>query len=450
MNLVVIMLDSLRQDHVSFYGWDGCPVETPNLDALAREAVVFDNCYPEGLPTIPVRTELHTGHHTLIHRPWQPLMPTDVTLAELLAAEGYLNCAVMDTYHHFKPNMNFHRGYHFFEWIRGAEYDGWRAGEPKTRRLEDHVNENYNEVWRGRVLQFLRNMDECHEPEDFPCCRTVDAALRFLKDARSDRPKLLWLDTFQNHEPWMPPKRFDRFVPADYDGPDIILPMGGNCLDWGDEGIIECVRGHYAGEVAYVDWCLGRLFDGMRQMGYMDNTLICVLSDHGHPLADHGKFLKGDDRMYSELLKVPLILRFPRGEYGGQRLDALAQFPDLMPTWLDALGYPEAAHDLAGLSLMPVIRGEVDSIREATISGYYKSPHRAVRNQRYSYVVRPGDEPDELYDLLKDPRERNNIIAGNEQVARQLAATFPRAYFPSPPKSRGVQGESEVQDTPVE
>ncbi len=91
MNLIVIMLDSLRQDHVSFYGWDGCPVRTPNLDRLAAEGVAFDNCYPEGLPTIPVRTELHTGHHSLIHRPWQPLMPTDVTLSEVLAAEGYLN-----------------------------------------------------------------------------------------------------------------------------------------------------------------------------------------------------------------------------------------------------------------------------------------------------------------------------------------------------------------------
>ncbi len=450
MNVVVVMLDSLRQDHVSFYGWEGCPLQTPNLDALCAESVVFDNCYPEGLPTIPVRTELHTGQHTLTHRPWQPLMSTDVTLSEVLACEGYLNIKVADTYHLFKPNMNFHRGFQLFDWIRGSEYDGYRLGEPKRRRLEDHVNEHYNATWRGRVLQYLKNMDERRTPEDFNCCRSVDSALRFLADAPAERPKFLWLDTFQNHEPWMPPQQFDRFVPEGYSGPKIILPMGGDYRTWGDEEIADCVRGLYAGEVAYGDWCLGRLFDGMREMGYMQDTLICVLSDHGHPLGDHHKFLKGGDRMYSELLKVPLILRFPNGEYGGERLDALAQFPDLTPTWLDALGFPEAAHDMAGLSLMPVIRGEVEGVREATISGYYSVADRCLRDRRYSYVLRGGDEPDELYDLEQDPRERTSIIEQKPEVADRLAAMFPSIYFPEPPKSHGVQGDSEVADTPVD
>lgn len=449
MNLAVIMLDSLRQDHVSFYGWEGCPLETPNLDALAAESVVFDNCYPEGLPTIPVRTELYTGQHTLIHRPWQPLEPSDVLVAELLRAEGFLNFLVADTYHLFKPDMNFHRGFHAFRWVRGNEYDAYRTDPPKNRRLEDYVNENYDEAWRSRVLQYLKNTDDWQAPEDYACWRTVEAALEWLRRNRSDQPKFLWLDTFQNHEPWCPPDGFDRYVPADYDGPRIILPMGGSALDWGDEATIACVRGLYAGEVAYVDWCLGRLLDGMRRMGYMDDTLICVLSDHGHPLADHGKFLKGGDRMYNELLKVPLIMRFPGGQYGGQRLDALAQFPDLAATWLEAVGCAEAAHDMAGRSLMPVIMGEAAAIRQATISGYYRTPDRAVRNGRYSYVVRGGDEPDELYDLVEDPRERNSIIARQPQVADELASLFPKAYFPAPPKSHGVQGDSEVQDTPV-
>ncbi len=450
MNLVVVMLDSLRQDHVSCYGWDGCPVETPNLDALAAEAVVFDNCYPEGLPTIPVRTELHTGQHSLIHRAWQPREPSDVVLAELLRAEGFLSFLAADTYHLFKPDMNFHRGFHAFEWIRGQEYDGWRTDPPTNRRLEDHVNDSYDAHWRGQVEQFLKNIDDCEAPEDFACCRTVDTAIRWLERNRSDRPKFLWLDTFQNHEPWCPPAEFDRYGPADYDGPRTIMPKGGRALDWGDEGIIEFVRGAYAGEAAYVDWCMGRLFGAMRELGYMDDTLICVLSDHGHPLADHGKFLKGGDRMYSELLKVPLIMRLPRGEFGGRRLDALAQFPDLAPTWLDALGFPEACHDMAGLSLMPTIRGEIEEIRTATISGYFRQPYRAVRSKQYSYVVQPPDQPDELYDLVADPREQNNILAEKPEVAGVLAAQFGRAYFPSPPKSRGVQGDAEVRHTPVE
>jgi arylsulfatase A-like enzyme len=449
MNLIVVMLDSLRQDHVSFYGWDGCPVETPNLDRLAAEAVAFDNCYPEGLPTIPVRTELLTGQHTLIHRPWQPLEPTDVTLAELLRPEGYLACLVADTYHLFKPDMNFHRGFDAFRWIRGNEYDAYRTAPPRNRRLEDHVNPNFTDTWRARVLQYLKNTDDWQAPEDFGCCRTVDTALRWLRDNRSDRPKLLWLDTFQNHEPWNPPAAFDQFVPQSYSGPRVILPMGGQALSWCDEETVECVRGLYAGEVAYVDWCIGRLLDGMQEMGYMDDTLLCVLSDHGHPLADHGKFLKGADRLYSELLKVPLLMRFPQGRYGGQRLQALAQFPDLLPTWLEALGLAPAAHDMAGISLMPVVRGEAASIRCATITGYHGAPDRALRDTRYSYIVRGGDRTAELYELVDDPRERTNVIAQQPEQADRLAAFFPRAYFPGPPASHGIQGDSETRHTPV-
>ncbi|MHC5034784.1 MAG: sulfatase/phosphatase domain-containing protein [Planctomycetota bacterium] len=146
---------------------------------------------------------------------------------------------------------------------------------------------------------------------------------------------------------------------------------------------------------------------------------------------------------------MPVILRFPGGEYGGQRLDVLAQFPDLAPTWLEALDCPVAAHDMAGRSLMPVVRGEVESVRSATISGFHRAPDRAVRNKRYSYVVRGGKEPHELYDLVEDPREQRSLIGERPDVAAELASRFAKAFFPAPPMSYGVQGDSEVQHTPV-
>ena len=86
-SVVFIVLDSFRQDHMSFYN-PSSPCPTPNLDALAREGVAFENCYPEGLPTIPVRTCWLTGERTLVHRPWQPLTPEDRTLSEILSDEG--------------------------------------------------------------------------------------------------------------------------------------------------------------------------------------------------------------------------------------------------------------------------------------------------------------------------------------------------------------------------
>jgi len=128
MNLIVICLDSLRQDHVSFYHPDS-PVATPNLDRLARRSVSFTNVYPEALPTIPVRTQLMIGQRTLPNHPWQPLARGDRTLAELLGRYGYVSAFITDMYHYFKPDYNFHRGFRVWRWIRGQEYDPYRSAE---------------------------------------------------------------------------------------------------------------------------------------------------------------------------------------------------------------------------------------------------------------------------------------------------------------------------------
>ncbi|MEM2686419.1 MAG: sulfatase-like hydrolase/transferase, partial [Candidatus Bathyarchaeia archaeon] len=118
MNIIVIVVDSLRQDHVSFYN-RGRPVfekvpacKTPHIDKFADECVVFENAYPCGLPTIPVRTELMTGHYTLPYRPWSPMESEDITLADILTREGYVCGLISDTYHLARPGMNFHKSFH--------------------------------------------------------------------------------------------------------------------------------------------------------------------------------------------------------------------------------------------------------------------------------------------------------------------------------------------------
>ena len=451
MNVVVIMLDSLRQDHVSTYGWQGCPICTPHLDALAAEGIVLDNCYPEGLPTIPVRTDLMTGQSSLTNRPWQPLSTTDVPAAEIFRREGYHTAIVADTYHLFKPDMNFHRGFERFHWIRGAEYDSYRTAPPETLKLGDHVTDRMPKAWLDRVAVSLRNLDGKTEPEDFPCFQTMQQSLRVLEDARKlDRPVFLWIDTFQPHEPWGPPAKFDVCGDPDYTGPKIVMPPGGLATAWGTEDQIRRVRSLYAGDAAYTDWCCGQLFDGMRQMGYFDDTVIVALSDHGHPLADHGKFLKGTDRMYSELLKVPFLVRLPGGAHGGRRATDLARFADLLPTLLDIAGLGANNRAMAGASLLGVLEGTAGSPYTATVSGYYRCAERSVRNERYSYVTRPGDQSDELYDLLADPRETKNLIDEKRDVAEDLRRQVGTIYFNQEVSHRGVQGAFEVADTSLE
>ncbi|MCP4644517.1 MAG: sulfatase-like hydrolase/transferase, partial [bacterium] len=193
---------------------------------------------------------------------------------------------------------------------------------------EDHVTDGLSDPWKKVVYKVLQNLDSMVEPSDFPCWRTVDKALTVLKEAReTEQDVFLWLDSFQPHEPWCPPAEFDTYADPAYTGPTVVMPQGGPTSAWGDESVAGRTRSLYAGEAAYVDHCMGRLFSGMREMGYFDDSVVVILSDHGHPLGDHGKFLKGPDRMYSELLKVPFIVRLPGGEHGGKRVRDLARFP---------------------------------------------------------------------------------------------------------------------------
>ena len=446
-HVIFMILDSFRQDHMSFYN-PHSPVPTPNLDALARESVAFDNCYPEGLPTVPVRTCWLTGERTLAHRAWQPLTPEDRSLAEILSDVGYLSACFTDCYHYFKPGMNLHRGFRAWEWVRGQEYDTYRTGPLRRLNLDDYCQPTFSPQWRRLVEIALKNVEEFETADDHYCARLVQQAGRWAEaNAEAGQPIFLWLDSFDPHEPWTPPQEFDRYTDPHYRGKKCVLPPGGPASAHFNAEEIAYIRGLYAGECAYVDHYVGRFLNKLQELGLYDNALIVLAADHGHPLAEHGKFLKGGDRMYSELLKVPFTIRFPTGRYGGRRLDALASFHDVLPTLLDAVGLGNNLDAFPGKSLMPVIRGELSALREAIISGYYEAADRCLRDKVWSYIRRPEGEPDELYHLMDDPQEKVNLVDRYPQEAQRLAALYGSLYNLKGAAVKGVQGKYEVAHT---
>ena len=455
MNLIFIMLDSFRQDHMGVYN-QGNPVfkgvppcRTPNIDRFAADCVVFENVYPCGLPTMPVRYELMTGQFSLPFREWMPLTPQDITVAEILRREGYVCGLVTDTYHFRAPGMNYHRGFHSYHWIRGQEFDPWVSSPPR-RNVDDYVNEHYTPEWRARIGQFLANTDDFSEEKHWFPAQVVEQAIDWLKKNRKHKRIFLWIDSFDPHEPWDPPRRFDTYTDPGYRGPRLIMPMGGPARDWATEEQIQLIRGLYAGEAAFVDHCLGALFEALGDLGYYEDSLIVLTADHGHPLADHGKFLKGTDRMYSELLRVPFLMRLPGGG-NGRRIKALIQFPDVLPTILELLGLGNNNIALQGRSFVPVLRGESQAHRQAIIAGFRRSPYRCIRDQVWSYVQTPPDQPDELYNLIDDPREQHNLIDEHPEEARRLAAHFGNIFRQEIPRViKGLQGEYEMASASVE
>jgi len=463
MNVMIIFLDSFRWDHIGVYHRGRAPFkgikpcQTPNLDRFAQQCVIFENAYPEALPTMPVRLQVMTGQRTLHCRGWEPLKENDVPIQRILGAQGYVSALISDTYHFRAPGMNYHQNFNCYRWVRGQEYDPW-VSSPTKRNIDDYVNKNYPELWRSRVGQFLANTDEFTSEEDWFPAKVVDEACRWLKTNRCHKKILLWMDSFDPHEPWDPMKRWDTYTDPNYKSKRLILPMGGRADDWATRDEQQFIRGLYAGEAAFVDHCFGRLLECLETEGYMQDSFILLLADHGHPLGDHGKFLKGTDRMYSELLKAPFLVHLPGGENAGHRTDALVYFHDVLPTILDLLGQKNNTEAMHGRSFVPVLRGDTNDHRPATITGYYSKPgaaaigiERCIRDKRWSYIARPENEPDELYDLVEDWRETHNVIDEYPDEAKRLSSMFGSYFRPGPVRAvKGVQGQYEMGSASVE
>jgi len=147
-------------------------------------------------------------------------------MAEILRQNGYVCGLISDTYHYRGPGQNYHRGFSAYRWVRGQEYDPYESA-PTRRDLNAYINENYSSAWKARIAQFLANTDDFKTEEDWFPAKVVDEAVNWLRKNRMHKKAFLWIDSFDPHEPWDPPARFDTYRDPDYRGPRLIMPMGG-------------------------------------------------------------------------------------------------------------------------------------------------------------------------------------------------------------------------------
>ena len=157
MNIIVIVADSLRVDHLGCYG---SSVKTPNIDEVASDAAVFEQAYAENLPTVPGRTAWWTGRHLFAKRGWQPFEHDDVLLAEILSSRGFASALITDTYHLHRPSYNCGRGFDTTCFIRGQEYDPWVVDESLEADITKHHRlrgDDSDDMWKQRFTQYLKN-----------------------------------------------------------------------------------------------------------------------------------------------------------------------------------------------------------------------------------------------------------------------------------------------------
>lgn len=449
MKFIIVVSDTFRRDHLRCYGNDW--IKTPNIDALAKQSLVFDNAYCGSFPTVPNRTELFTGKYVFTYRDWGPLPKNEVILSQVLGDAGYTTMMVADTPHILKDGYNFDRGFSGWVWIRGQENDRY-VTDPIDVKLPcspEKLRSPY-----GAVVQYLRNVSRRKSEADYFAPQTMSQACHWLERNRTIDDFMLYVDTFDPHEPWDPPQSYVDLYDPGYDGEEVIYPAYGY-NDYMTPEELKHARALYAAEVTMVDRWVGRLIRKVEDLSLMDDTILIFTTDHGFYLGEHnliGKCIVSQNLLqatplYTEMARIPLIIRMPGFEPA--RLDSLVQPTDIMPTLLDLAGAKDPG-TMHGKSLLPLIRDEVEAIRDVSVSSWaitqdVSSGRRStisdgrwilvygglaegrpkgttsvvdgVRREERAYM--PGTEP-ELYDLSSDPCQERNVFEDESEIASRL------------------------------
>jgi arylsulfatase A-like enzyme len=419
LNMIVIIADTWRADHLGCYG--STRVKTPFLDEFATESVLFADASAEGLPTIPCRRVYHTGKSVLPESKWQPLAGDDVTFAEVIGKHGVTTGFIVDTYHHFKPDYNFHRGFDSWQWIRGQETDRWKSGPRDKFDPRKHMPSHlWNERYDKNMRQYLMNTQDRETEEDYFCARSCSAAIDWLEKNTSSSPFMLWIDMFDPHEPWDAPARFQRMYRDEYPFERYLFGYGVRNGDIRPDDL-PVIRDLYAAEVTFSDYCIGRLLKRVRQLGLMDNTIIAFSTDHGTHLGEQGCVQKTPALLNACVTHIPLIIRHPHRSLAGKRIDGLVSAVDFMPTFLALLGIDDY-EDMDGRNAWDLVTGRAASLHENVYTVFNR--FGAVHNLNWHYFQNiRGDDPGKgpcLYNLEADPGQTRNVIRRFPKIADDL------------------------------
>ena len=372
--VVVVLLDSLNRHLLGAYG--STEFDTPNLDRFAESAVVFDRHHAGSLPCMPARHDLLVGALDFLWRPWGSIEVWEEALTTQLRRQGVTSVLVSDHPHLFESGgENYHVDFTAWDYVRGHENDPWRtradpswAGAPALPAARARTRHAYDDsrTW-------------FRDEADFPGPRTMRAAAEWLRrDAPHHDRFLLLVDEFDPLEPFDVPEPWaGRY--GDWDGERIIWPpyaVGALARGVLSEREAAHVRANYGAKLSMIDHWLGEVLDAVALLG--DDVAVVLCTDHGHYLGEHDTFGKPGSPIWTEMGRLPLMVRWPG--VAPRRERALTTTVDLHATLCDVFGVmPE--HRTHGRSLVPLLDGTSGAIRDHVLMGYWS---------RHVYVV--GDE----------------------------------------------------------
>ena len=429
-NVVLVILDTLRKDHVGAYGnpW----IKTPNLDALAKESLRFSRAYPESLPTICARRAIHTGIRTWPFRDWhhykgvnvglwgwQPIPEGQRHLAEILKENGYATLFVTDNLQQYDASMNFQQGFDVFDFIRGQTTDSyrplWTCPQEKVRQVLVQANS----IGPGSTpyfCQYFANTAYRRTEEDWFSPRVFTGAMELIEAAKEGPPFFLVVDGYDPHPPWDPPQKYVSLYDEGYDGPEPYAPAEGSSTRF-TERQLRRMGALYSGEITLADRWLGNFLDKMEELKLLDDTLLVVISDHGIAHGEHGIVGKPPYALWPEVTDIVFFIRHPEGKRAGDESDYYASTHDVAPSILGFLGIdrPEA---MEGHDLSVLFDGKTPQPRRHFTLGYHD--HVRTQDDRYVMISRYDGSAARLYDVREDPEMKDDIGGKRPGLARRM------------------------------
>ncbi|SDD27830.1 sulfatase-like hydrolase/transferase [Auraticoccus monumenti] len=440
-NILLICTDQQRYEALGAYG--SPHVSTPNLDRLAGQGVLFENCYVQSTVCAPSRATLMTSRYPSVHGLWAngvDLDPSTRLFTRDLADAGY-DCGLVGKLHlgscfagRSEPRVD--DGLRVFRWAHDP-YPG--SSENAYHRW---LKVAYPELHAAALARSGEHDWDSMPTEAHYSHWVAEETIDFLRSSREEgKPFCLVANFFDPHHGFGAPQEYlDR-----YDGteiPDPVTVQGE--LDGKPPVFTEASRRSYAGHakgyqeydaaelaevrrayyamVTLVDDEVGRILEVLEAEGLAEDTLVVFTSDHGEMLGDHQLMLKGP-MVYDLAVRVPLLVRWPGVLPAGERRSELVQWLDLAPTLLEAAGV-EAPRGYQGASLLPLARGDADAwSRDWALCQYRDSGHgydppvhvTMLRQGAHKLAVHHGppatarEGSGELYDLEADPDELVNL-----------------------------------------
>lgn len=397
-NVIIFLVDTLRQDHLGVYGYHRNT--SPFIDKFAEDSFVFTNAYSQFHSTKGSVTSLFTSLYPNIHRVYKnagPQNPHDlkgvylpdsyITLAELLQRNGLYTQSIFST-NQVSKLSNFDQGFDSHVYI------DWSTLVNRDRDVFSYSLKDKN---------------------------ITDYAVEFLSNIGHNQ-FFLYLHYIAPHAPYYPPEPYRNLFLENYTG-DLnfskLYSQDFTHMNVSEKDRLQAIA-YYDGEIRFIDDQFARLIQTLENNRILDKTLVILLSDHGEELGDHHDYYGHSRYVYNTLVQIPLIVNFP-GESKMAFINTSVRMIDIMPTIMDFLNI-DITHKINGISFMPVLNGE-DHVDEIFTMGrrqvgLIRENHKLFALSNIDVNSKPLAQ--ELYNLSNDQGEQNNILRSKPIIANKL------------------------------